>query len=241
METSAIAARTSKAAVFYRASVVAFAILMMSAMPAGSGYVLDIGGNSCGKWIEARRVHGSLTEGLHTSWIYGYLSAAAALLGGEAKSAVFLGKNTKTLIEKADILNPKFIDANAINAWMDNYCNAHPLETIVGALSVLLAELKVKTGYLKEAVCETSDLEQEGRAGCRKAFEAIEGSTVPTSELGSRTSLTLNNGKPHRPRPKPAAPAQSAQGQPISVQSLMQWLNAVPEQTARRDSSTPSP
>jgi hypothetical protein len=233
--------RTSEAAALYRASVVAFALLMMSAIPAGSGYVLDIGDSSCGKWIEARRVHGTLIEGMHTSWIYGYLSAAAALLAGEARSAVFFGKNNKTLIEKADILSPKYIDADAINAWMDNYCGAHPLERIADALRVLLAGLKVKTGYLEEAVCETSDLEQVGRAGCRKAFEAIKGSILPTLEGGSQASLIPNNRKPYRPLAKPAAPAQSAQGPPIIVQSLMQWLNATAEGAPRRDSSASSP
>jgi hypothetical protein len=235
MEKSTIADRMSKAAVFYRTSVEALAMLMLSAMPAHSGYVLDVGANSCGKWTEARRVHGTPTEGTHTSWIYGYLSASATLLEGEARSAVFFGKNDKTLIEKANILSPEYIDADAINAWMDNYCNAHPLETIADALRVLLAGLEVKTGYLEEAVCETSDLQQEGRAGCRKAFEATKVATALTLEGGSPASLTLNGGTPHRLRPKPATPVQ-----PTIFQSLMEWLNAVvPEGGPRRDSSAP--
>jgi hypothetical protein len=237
MEIFAITDRTSEAAAFCRASVVAFAMLVLSAIPAGSGYVLDVGASSCGKWTEARRVRGTLAEGTHTSWIYGYLSAAAALLEGEARSAVFLGKNNKTLIEKANILSPKYIDADAINAWMDNYCSAHPLETIADALRFLLAGLKVKTGYLEEAVCETSDLEQEGRAGCRKAFDATKAATGLTLEGGSPASLTLNSGNPHRLRPTPATPVQ-----PTIVQSLMQWLNvAAPEGGSRRDSSAAPP
>jgi hypothetical protein len=225
----------SKAGVFHRTSVGALAMLMLSAMPAHSGYVLDLGANSCGKWTEARLVHGTPAEETHTSWVYGYLNAAAALLEGEARSAVFFGTNDKTLIEKANILSPRYIDANAINAWMDNYCRTHPLETIADALRVLLAGLKVKTGYLEEALCETSDLQQEGRAGCRRDFEATKVATAPTLDGGSPASL--NGGTPRRLRPRPPTPVQ-----PTVVQSLMQWLNgAAPEGGPRRDSSAPPP
>jgi hypothetical protein len=198
-----------------RASVVAFAVLMMIVMPAHSAYVLSVGASSCGKWIDARKARGTPAEVMHTSWVYGYLSAEAALLGREARGAVFLGKNSQTLIEKADILNPKYINVNAINAWMDNYCRAHSLETITDALRILLARLKEKTGYLEEAVCETSDLEPEGRAGCRKAFEATKQSVM--SNAGA--SLTLNNERLHWPRPKPAATAQPPQAQAVVSQS----------------------
>jgi hypothetical protein len=237
MEKSTTADRMSKAMAFYRTSVEALAMLMLSAMPAHSGYVLDVGANSCGKWTEARRVHGTPAEGTYTSWIYGYLSAAAASLEGEARSAVFFGMNDKTLIEKANILGPQSIDADAINAWMDNYCRAHPLETIADALRVLLVGLEVKTGYLEEAVCETSDLQEDGRAGCRRAFEATKVATALTLEGRSSASLTLNSGTPHRPRPKAATPVQ-----PTIFQSLTQWLNvAAPEEGPRRDSSAPPP
>lgn len=212
-----------------RVAVVAFTILMTIATPAGSGYVLDVGASSCGKWMEARKVRGAPAEVMHTSWIYGYLSAVAASLESDARGAVFLGKNSQTLIEKADILNSKYIDASAINAWMDNYCRSHPVETIADALRILLAGLKEKTGYLEEAVCETSDLETEGRTICRQSFEATKRSVV----IDGSTSLTLNNEKLHRPRPKPATSAQAPQGQAVVSQS------AVPAETSRRESPTP--
>lgn len=212
-----------------RTSVVAFAILMMIAIPAHSGYVLGAGASSCGKWMEARKVRGTSAEATHTSWVYGYLSAEAALLASDARGAVFLGKNSQTLIEKADILNPKYIDVNAINAWMDNYCRAHAFETIADALRVLVAALKEKTGYLEEAVCETSDLEAEGRSGCRKAFDATKQSAMSDASA----SLTLNNAKLHWPRPKPATPAHPPQAQAVVSQS------AVPEETSLRESRAP--
>lgn len=203
-----------------RASVAAFATLMMIAMPAHSGYVLDVGASSCGKWIEARKVRGTPAEVTHTSWVYGYLIAAAARLESDARGAVLLGENNQTLIEKADILSPKYIDANAINAWMDNYCRAHPLETIVDALRVLLAGLKEKTGYLEEAVCETSDLEAAGRGACRKAFETTKRSVVDATVA----SLTVNNTKLHRPRPKSPTSAQRPQAQAVVSQSAVSGI-----------------
>jgi hypothetical protein len=206
-----------------RAIIVALAILVMAAPPAFSGYALDLGADSCGKWSEARRVRGTLSEATHTAWVFGYLSAAAAVLEGEARAAVFLGKNNQTLIEKADILNPQRIDASAINAWLDKYCRAHPLEKIADALPVLVAELKEKTGYLLEAVCETSDLEEEGRGRCRKALEETKRSAVTTLDDGTTGSL---NGKIHRPRP--AGPARSPQGQPIVGQSQTRSTTVVP-------------
>jgi hypothetical protein len=117
-----------------------------------------------------------------------------------------MGKNDQSLMEKADILNPKYIEASAVNAWMDKYCQAHPLEKIADAILVLVSELKQKTGYLEEAVCETSDLTQEGRAICRKAFEQTKRSGVSLLE-----DRVTGAGKPHRPRLKSAG-VRSAQG-----------------------------
>jgi hypothetical protein len=128
-----------------------------------------------------------------------------------------MGKNELSLVEKADILNPKHIDANAINAWMDKYCQAHPLEKITDAILALVSALKQKTGYLEEAVCETSDLAQEDRASCRKTLEETKRSGV--SLLEDRVTPA---GKPHQPQPRPAGPVRSPQGQPAVGQSQTQ-------------------
>jgi len=200
-----------------RTSIAAIAIWAMSAMPAFSGYALDVGATTCTKWVEARRVRGGAADIMHTAWVYGYLSATAGLLVGEASGAVFMGKNELSLIEKADILNPKHIDANGINAWMDKYCQAHPLEKIADAILVLVSALKQKTGYLEEAVCATADLKQEGRASCRNTLEETKRSGVSLLD-----DLVTGAAKPHRPQPKPAGPARSPQGQPVVGQSQTQ-------------------
>jgi hypothetical protein len=156
-----------EAVMIWRTSVAAFTIVLTSVMPAFSESAQDVGANACTKWVEARKVRGDSAD--VTAWLYGYLSAVAARLQGEARSAVFLGKNDQRLIEKADIL--RHIESTAINAWMDQYCQAHPLDKIADAIRVLVSELKQKTGYQEEFACETSDLGEEGRASCRKAFE----------------------------------------------------------------------
>jgi hypothetical protein len=183
-----------------RISVAVLAIVLASVMPAFSEYALDVGANTCTKWVEARKVRGGLADVVHAAWLNGYLSAAAALLQGEARSAVFQGKNDQRLIEKADILNPRYIQANAIDAWMDKYCHAHPLEKIADAVPILVSELKQKSGYLQEAVCENSDLKEEARAICRKAFEETRRSAVSSLDDNGAGPVVVGGGA-HRPQP----------------------------------------
>jgi hypothetical protein len=153
----------------WRTPVAAFAIALSSVMPAFSGYALDVGANTCSEWVEARKVRGDSADVMYAAWLYGYLNAVSALLQAEARSAVFLGKNDQRLIEKADIL--RHVEPTDVNAWMDQYCQTHPLDKIEDAIRILVSELKQKTGYLQEAVCATSELEEEGRATCRHVLE----------------------------------------------------------------------
>jgi hypothetical protein len=164
----------------WRTSMAAFAVMLTSVMPAFSEYALDLGANKCTKWVEAREVRGGSADVMYAAWLYGYLSAVAALLQGDARAVVFLGKNDQRLIEKADIL--RYTEATAINAWMDQYCQAHALDKIADAIHVLVSELKQKTGYLQEAVCEISDLKEDDRISCRKVFEE----TKPSADSSQR-------------------------------------------------------
>jgi hypothetical protein len=138
-----------------------------------------------------------------------------------------MGKNELSLIDKADILNPKLVDANAINAWMDKYCQAHPLEKIADAILLLVSELKQKTGYVEEAVCGTSDLKQEDRASCRNGLEETKRSGV--SLLEDRVTPAA---KPPRPRPKPPDLVRSSQGQPAVGQPQTQAVRSPQGQPA---------
>jgi hypothetical protein len=224
--------KAESSGIICRSCVAALAILIIFTSQARSGYLVDVGSNSCDKWMEARKVRGAMPEVMHTSWIYGYLSSAAALLEGEARAAVLFGMNNPTLIEKAEILNPKFIDANAINAWLDNYCHAHPLERLTDAASVLLTALKEKTGYLRGAVCETSDLQEEGRARCFKALEATNRAVAFALEDAGPALPILNIGRPIRSKPGPLArrPQGRPTGEPQTNQptNQTQFMGAIP-------------
>jgi hypothetical protein len=79
-----------------------------------------VGGDSCGKWLEVRAERDTSRHG---SWVLGYL-AALNLWG-------VLGKN--------DALSNT--DAEAIYAWLDHYCRAHPLDSIATAAGDLAREL----------------------------------------------------------------------------------------------------
>src|SRR5215475_14515999 len=194
-----------------RTSVAAFTILATCAAPALSAPVLDVGTNACTKWIDARRASGGGADVTHTAWLYGYFSSAADFLHRDATVSVILGRNGQPLIDKADSLNPKYTDAAAINAWMDRYCRAHPTDKIADAAAILVSELKQKTGYLQEAVCETSDLKDEGRATCRNAFAETRRTAILSWE-NDATGTVVPDSKAQQRQPrqatKPPAPPQ---------------------------------
>jgi len=103
-------------------------LLISIASPAQSApkMYLGIGVNkTCGAWTAERRSssHGgtALWMGL-ASWTLGFLS----------------GLNVKP--DEVDFLVPT--DTNAIWAWIDNYCRAHPLDTVIVAAHELSDELR---------------------------------------------------------------------------------------------------
>jgi hypothetical protein len=77
----------------------------------GSYNMLGVGTISCGAWTASRREgRASLSE----QWILGFLSGVGYEAGG--------GDNP---------LNG--VDADAVWAWMDNYCRANPLDRVAKA------------------------------------------------------------------------------------------------------------
>jgi len=88
--------------------VVAVAIAAANAQE-GMYYALGLGNSSCGTWTAARRERQAFG---FEQWILGFLSGVG-FQGGE---------------RGIDPLNG--VDAQAVWGWTDNYCQAHPLETI---------------------------------------------------------------------------------------------------------------
>jgi hypothetical protein len=70
--------------------------------------IMGAGLEYCGAWTEARQQNAAE---LPEHWLLGYLSG----IGSESVSGT-------------DPL--KSMDAEAVFAWVDNYCRAHPLDTI---------------------------------------------------------------------------------------------------------------
>lgn len=81
-----------------------------AADPDGNYTVLGIGNRSCGHWTVER---GTKSNFIITAWVGGFVSG----VGSSGKG-----------------FDPAHnLDGDAIWAWVDNYCHAHPLETIGGA------------------------------------------------------------------------------------------------------------
>jgi hypothetical protein len=75
--------------------------------------VIGTGNDSCGTWTADRRV-GGRAAGQDQQWILGFLSGIS-YEGSE------------------DVDTLKGMDAEGVFAWMDNYCQAHPIEDIIDA------------------------------------------------------------------------------------------------------------
>ncbi len=86
------------------------------------------GTTSCGRWLQDRQSH-SLESKVSESWVWGFISgmnAAAEEFGLSISSA---GSET---------------DAAARLAWIDNYCHAHPFDTLTEAADALWHALLAK-------------------------------------------------------------------------------------------------
>ena len=101
----------------------AVAVALTAAAPS-TRMVSGQGTSSCGSWTEERRSEPMVAIGT-TSWVLGYLTAYNAYV---AKNGNVQGG----------------ADANAIGAWLDNYCAAHPLDDIDTATRALISDLKAR-------------------------------------------------------------------------------------------------
>jgi hypothetical protein len=83
-------------------------------------HILFLEPNSCGAWMDFRRSGSRGNQG-YEGWVLGYLSGVN-LYGGYNK----------------DFLEG--IDAHSAWLWVDDYCGAHPLESLATAATNLAAE-----------------------------------------------------------------------------------------------------
>ena len=89
---------------------------------AGDYMAMGVDTNSCGSWTAARRTPTQIPALLDETWVQGFLSG----VGAEGAQH---GDNP---------LNGT--DGEAVQAWIDNYCGAHPLDDIsVAAVAFFFA------------------------------------------------------------------------------------------------------
>ena len=94
--------------------------------------VVGAGTNSCESWTESRRdnsKYGFILATGYQNWVLGFLSGANDAL---------------TIKHHTDIL--KHTDLDAVWAWVDNYCQSHPLDQISTGVEYLVVELDRKAG-----------------------------------------------------------------------------------------------
>ena len=85
----------------------------------GQRTIYGAGADSCGTWLAERKTSAWFQDG---EWILGFLTAANRFAN----------------------VPPRHTDSAAITVWVDNYCQANPLEDLVEAATALLTTLGTK-------------------------------------------------------------------------------------------------
>jgi hypothetical protein len=88
--------------------------LTIEARSVGAYILIGSGTSSCGTWTADRRAPDGPPALLDEQWVMGFLSGIGYV--GQQQDDPLRG-----------------IDAEAVFAWIDNYCRDHPLEHIVDA------------------------------------------------------------------------------------------------------------
>ena len=95
------------------------------ALAANEYVIFGAGSRSCGSWLQVRSQALPDTVVLQ-SWILGYITSV----------------NANVLSVNRDVTSGAAPDT--LFSWIDNYCAAHPLESVARAASALLDSLMVK-------------------------------------------------------------------------------------------------
>jgi hypothetical protein len=107
------------------------AVLVLSTNAHGRIAIIAEEFRSCGAWTEERghaTAYWRYWKPIMEGWVLGFVSGANIYVD-----------------EHPEILEG--VDARAINAWIDNYCRAHPLEPLRDAALELVKELNRRAGH----------------------------------------------------------------------------------------------
>jgi hypothetical protein len=106
-----------------RAILIVISIVLMANQASAKKYYLGAGGVSCGAWLETRKNGDDVETFQLQAWVQGFVSGVNATSQNDFLAAP---------------------DAEAIFAWLDNYCRQHPLEKVIEASHLLILELKMR-------------------------------------------------------------------------------------------------
>jgi hypothetical protein len=113
--------------VFNRLLIIGFIVIATSPVAHPEPrWGLGHGLSSCGAWIQARKMH-NVDQMPMEQWVAGYLSEAN-LVGPDIDAP-----------DIPDLLKGE--DWAGLTDWIDNYCNAHPLDKLYAAANALVVEL----------------------------------------------------------------------------------------------------
>jgi hypothetical protein len=107
----------------------ALLLVLLSAAPAraASEYmILGAGGRPCGSWLQVRS-QALPDSAVLQSWVLGYITSV----------------NANFLTSSPDVTEGA--NPDALFSWIDNYCAAHPLDTLARAASALLDSFLAKS------------------------------------------------------------------------------------------------
>jgi hypothetical protein len=94
--------------------------------------VLGVGNRSCGSWTEARRANNN-SANIFEGWVAGFLSGS---------NSITTNSFTIDTLKEPSAQG----DAQGLWAWIDNYCQAHPLNSVASAADALGGELIRRAG-----------------------------------------------------------------------------------------------
>jgi len=97
---------------------------VIAADKSGAYTIRGPGTVSCGTWTQDRQSRGHLAF-QDSAWVSGYVTAV--------NNYLWRGKDIAA-----------GIDASGLDAWVDNYCASHPLDSIANAAEALVAELHAR-------------------------------------------------------------------------------------------------
>jgi hypothetical protein len=80
--------------------------------------VYGVGNVSCGEWVSVASQTNRIKYLTFVTWVHGYVTGVGSMK-----------------------ISLKRTDSAGIEAWMDKYCAAHPLESVSGAARFLVDEL----------------------------------------------------------------------------------------------------